>query len=1201
MLYYRICGVQMAMEEELCLVDSCTTDTILRETRYFQTLRKSDENITTITGSGMHIVGTGRATIILPNGTELVIQEALLYPESTRTLLSFKDIRANDLHVETNDDNGKECLIMTKKIGDNKKIVETFPSMRQALYYTYIKPIHKHVTMQTIIRKNESYRIWHDRLGHPGLSMMKRITNNSNGHSLKKNDFPNHEDFVCIACAKGKLITRPSKLKVRDESPAFLNRIQGDICGPISPLSGPFRYFMVLIDASTKWSHVCLLSTRNHAFARLISQIIQLRANFPDSRIQSIRMDNAGEFTSKVFNDYCMALGIKVEHSVPHVHTQNGLAESLIKRIKFIARPLIQNCQLPSTCWGHAVLHAAALIQLRPSAYHEVSPIQLVRKIEPNISHLRKFGCAVYIPIPPPQRTTMGPQRKLGIYVGFESPSIIKYLEPLTGDLHTARFADSIFNEDHFPALGGGKYLARDECREITWESTGILGMDPRTKETEHEVQSIIDLQRLANELPEAFTNNKGIMKSHIPAVNAPERIEIPHEVDEMEFQVKSTLTPHTPKRGRQSRNTNNGASTQTIASGRRPKKLKTGQNENNNKSEGTHVVTPSENVHTENTHVGRPEIPDLNIIIDQDECERILENSTNYVETEEIYDRKTTNVDIYFAEKIAKIDLDPEPKSLIECKKRSDWPKWKEAIAAELFSLNKRKVFGPVDRIPEGIFPVGHKWVFVRKRNENNQVVRYKARLVAQGFTQRPGIDFDETYSPVMDGITFLYLISMAASMNLQMKLMDVVTAYLYGSLDANIYMKVPEGITVPNPTKRNMYCVKLQRSLYGLKQSGRMWYNRLSDFLEEKGFLKNDDCPCVFIQKSNKGFCIISVYVDDLNVIGTTEDIEEASSYLKSEFEMKDLGKTTFCLGLQLEHNQEGILVHQSAYTKKVLEKFHHENAHPEHTPMMGRSLDIEKDPFRPREDGEELLGSGYPYLSAIGALMYLANGTRPDIAFAVNLLARFSSAPTKRHWNGIKRILRYLRGTIDLGLYFQKKQDLNIIGYTDAGYLSDPHNALSQTGYVFLSGGTAISWKSAKQTMVATSTNHSEIIALYEAAKECTWLRRIHQHVQNACGIMIAPTPTIIYEDNSACIAQVQSGYIKSNITKHISPKFFYTHNLQKNGEIKVTRVKSCDNLADVFTKVVAPPIFEKCVRGLGMRRLREIQESGGELLE
>jgi hypothetical protein len=166
-------------------------------------------------------------------------------------------------------------------------------------------------------------------------------------------------------------------------------------------------------------------------------------------------MDNAGEFTSKVFNDYCMALGIKVEHSVPHVHTQNGLTESLIKRIKLMARPLI-----------HAVPHAATLIQLRSSTYNDVSPIQLVRKIEPSISHSRKFGCVVYIPIPPPQRTTMGPQHKLGIYVEFEGPSIIKYLEPLTGDLHTARFADSIFNEDHFPALGGGKYVARDECRK---------------------------------------------------------------------------------------------------------------------------------------------------------------------------------------------------------------------------------------------------------------------------------------------------------------------------------------------------------------------------------------------------------------------------------------------------------------------------------------------------------------------------------------------------------------------------------------------------------------------------------------------------------------------------------------------------------------------------------------------------------------
>jgi transposase InsO family protein len=159
------------------------------------------------------------------------------------------------------------------------------------------------------------------------------------------------------------LIIGPSKNKIENESSLFLERIQGDICGPISPPCGPFRYFIVLIDASTRWSHVCLLTTRNVAFASLLAQIIQLRANFPDYQIKSIRLDNTGEFTSQSFNDYCMSIGIKVQHPVAHVHTQNGLAESLIKRLQLIIRPLLMKCNLPSFVWGHTILHAAALIR----------------------------------------------------------------------------------------------------------------------------------------------------------------------------------------------------------------------------------------------------------------------------------------------------------------------------------------------------------------------------------------------------------------------------------------------------------------------------------------------------------------------------------------------------------------------------------------------------------------------------------------------------------------------------------------------------------------------------------------------------------------------------------------------------------------------------------------------------------------------
>ena len=175
-----------------------------------------------------------------------------------------------------------------------------------------------------------------------------------------------------------------------------------------------------LIDASTRWSHVCLLSTTNVVFARLLAQMTKLRAQFPDCPIKIIRLDNASEFTSQSLNDYCMSIGINIEYPVAHVHTQNGLAESLIKRVQLIARPLLMKTKLPASTWGHVVMHVASLIRIRPTSYHEYSSPQLVLGKQPNISHLQVFGCSVHVPITPSQRTKMGPQCRLGIYVGFD-------------------------------------------------------------------------------------------------------------------------------------------------------------------------------------------------------------------------------------------------------------------------------------------------------------------------------------------------------------------------------------------------------------------------------------------------------------------------------------------------------------------------------------------------------------------------------------------------------------------------------------------------------------------------------------------------------------------------------------------------------------------------------------------------------------
>ena len=191
------------------------------------------------------------------------------------------------------------------------------------------------------------------------------------------------------------------------------------------------------------------------------------------------------------------------------------------------------------------------------------------------------------------------------------------------------------------------------------------------------------------------------------------------------------------------------------------------------------------------------------------------------------------------------------------------------------------------------------------------------------------------------------------------------------------------------------------------------------------------------------------MAVYVDDLNIIETLEELQKIVDYLKAEFEMKDLGKTNLCLGLQIEHLSNGIFVHQSSYIEKILKRFYMDKSHPFSSQMIVRSLDKKKDVFRPKEENKEILEPEVPYLCAIGVLMYLADNTRPDIAFFVNLLARHSYAPTRRHWYGVKHIFRCLRGTTDIGLFYSNKSKAVLTGYADAGYLFDPYKARSQRG--------------------------------------------------------------------------------------------------------------------------------------------------------
>ena len=355
---------------------------------------------------------------------------------------------------------------------------------------------------------------------------------------------------------------------------------------------------------------------------------------------------------------------------------------------------------------------------------------------------------------------------------------------------------------------------------------------------------------------------------------------------------------------------------------------------------------------------------------------------------------------------------------------------------------------------------------------------------------------------------------------------------------------------------------------------------------------FQHDQALPCLFILQHTSGFVIIAVYVDDLNLVGTPATCQHAIALLTDQFEMKLLGRTSFYLGLQLTHIRGGgIFLHQTTYTQKLLKRFGMDKANPLSAPMIGRSKTSD-DPYAPCKEEEEFHNQTQ-YLATVGALLYLSTYTCPDISFAVSALARHSQKLGVRHWNGVKHLLRYLRGTEDLGLFYTKGGQEEITGYADAGFRSDEVSGKSQTGYIFIKNNAPITWKSVKQTVTATSTNHSELVAFHEAAREAVWLRNMNELIKKQCGLDQDNKPIIIFEDNAACVAQVSEGFIKSDRVKHIPPQLFgFTQELIQNKKIEVRKVESSQNVADMLTKALPAYTHKRLVHQAGMRLFHEV---------
>ena len=517
-----------------------------------------------------------------------------------------------------------------------------------------------------------------------------------------------------------------------------------------------------------------------------------------------------------------------------------------------------------------------------------------------------------------------------------------------------------------------------------------------------------------------------------------------------------------------------------------------------------------------------------------------------------------------------------------------SDSLKWGESMRDEMKSLTENNTWKLVPTPQNGSKIIQGRWVFRTKSDENGKIVKYKSRWVVKGFQQEEGSSFTDTFACVVKPVSYKILFSIAATQNLEIEQMDVKTAFLNSPIDEEVYVEQPHGFEVSSPSEENLLAreimhpnqennalqhtfprrekskialvCKLEKALYGLKQAPRAWYKTLAAFMHESGLspLKSD--YAVFVNHNRT--LLVAVYVDDILIFGKDKiQINRLKNLLHRRFQMTDLGQASMYLGMQItrDRNRNTIFLNQRKYIEIILDRFKMTDCNPVSTPMeTGLKLCKRADTATPDEMKQ--------YQRLIGSLEYAAGATRPDITFAVHTLAQYASNPDNSHFTAAKRILRYLKGSINFSLVFvgNKEKEFTVFGYTDAdwgGYTSD---GKSISGYCFYIGNSLISHMSKKQATVALSTAESETHAAIQATKEAIWLRDILGELH-----LDQRGPTTIYCDNQAAIALSRNPEYHSR-SKHVNRKYHFLRENVESGTIELKFVGSTEMAADGLTK-------------------------------
>ena len=1191
------------------ILDSGATCHISPEPSDFKSLTPIPHHpVKGLNGSAVYAVGVGEIELRIAAGHVLKLTNVLYIPDSSVRLISIMALNKSGNYTTHFDSTG--CWVTNKS---NTTLVRGTLSNSKRLYVLSTKvPCVQHKPCQTdsiFHARTPDLETWHRRLGHCNVRAIIEMAKNevSEGMPIDLSTLP----AKCHHCALGKQ-THATVPKTREGPKATkrLERVYVDLCGPMAVTSRAGNlYSMNIIDDFSGYVWTLPLRSKANAFPTL--QIWHKAVTVQTGDLLKILVSDNGELISNAMQNWCQANGVEHQRTAPYTSAHNGRAERLHRTILGKARTMRIACNAPGFLWDEFCATAAYLTTLTAATANlGKTPFELWFGRKPSLSHLREIGCNAFVlQLPAPSKIYA--RSKPYILIGYSPHSkAYRLWDPVSSRVFTSFHVTFTEHLDSMPSpLHPGTTLGTNSA--VPPPSWDIHGPNPAA--SANPPPKLLPPPSDSPPYPPDYLAST--IPSHPPPQNNHQTSHTARNViDTSRSTIEtSTNTVNTSTNTVTASNNTINASRNTVDSSpnndNAPPSHSTLDNNNNTVNSSSTSVTNDDTQSNNNTSTTQTPQHPLTITIPprpplrrsariaalNDVHYAFLSQYSNVRDTHDLIptdlsvEDPALSVDFVLAA-LSDGSITPVPTD-------NDEPLWAKALASdereywiagareELKSLQDLNVFVLVPRsaVPRHQRPLKGKLVCKRKRDDTDRVVRYKVRYVAKGFAQRYGIDYDKTTAPTVRPESFRTILHLTASLDWDLRQFDIKTAFLNGVLPETetMFMEQPEGFEVAG---KEEWVMKLMKSIYGMKQAGRIWNQSFHKAVTEWGFERLDCEWCVYRRTSSTGTVIFAVHVDDIIAAGSCPgENDRFRDLLKSKWEITQLGEPKLALGIAISRNRahRTISLSQTAKIDDLVEEFGQQNARSVDTPMVA-GLQLKKpdknEPV-PTEVADWIEKT--PYRSLVGSLMYLSVATRPDISYAVGRLSSFLDCYRLEHWEAAIRVLRYLKGTRSYALTLGGTGPLTLLGYSDSDYANCPDTSRSIGGYCFSLGSGMISWSSRKQSTVADSSCYAEYIALHNASHEVIFLRQLLE------GLRFLPSgATRLFCDNDAA-SRLSEDHVWHPHTKHIRVKYHYTRELVLAGDVAVVRVGSKDNTADILTKPLARMEFQRLRHYLGVR--------------